>query len=279
MNRNYIFALLPCLALLLQGCAMKQYQTVNETKEVGREKYLTDYGSQKIKSLSGAQISADGKLTLNGFTFTQMTEYEAPKMDQITKQYRPPDPVGALMNTAFTAGLNILLAPKRTGSQLVGDTIDERVTNSYVDKTRGVATGGMVWQKSQSNFSTQITVDGILERTLNFDYSGTAIDLSKYFQESSYENLIQVKVACTSCSDITQIQATDYGHYAPTKVVEFDLGTYKQNIRSQKLLAEKEDQKRISDQKSAAMAGQQKCVRMGLSVGTEDFNLCVSSQK
>lgn len=258
---------------------MKQYQTVTETKEVGREKYLIDEGGQKIKTLSSAAISNEGILTLNGFTFAQMTEYEAPKMNVITKQYRPPDPVGALMNTAVTVGLNVLLAPKRTGSQLVGDTTDERVTSTYLEKSKAVATGNEVWEKDEPIFSAQIAIDGILDRTLNLDYVGVGVDLSKYFHESPYDNLIQVKITCTSCGDVAQIQTPDYKLFATNKVIDFDLGSFKRRLRVQKLQTERDEQKRIADQRNATLVIQQKCLRMGLSVGSEDFNLCISSQK
>ena len=104
--------------LILQGCALKQYETVYETKEVGREKYLNDDGGRKIQSLSAANINPNGILTLTGFTFTELTEYEGPKMNDITRVSRPADPIGALTNTALTFGLNVLLAPKRTGGAI-----------------------------------------------------------------------------------------------------------------------------------------------------------------
>jgi len=271
--------LIVLLSIFLQGCALKQYETVYEKKEVGREKYLTDDGGQKIQTLSAANITPDGRLFLAGFTFIELTEFEGPKMNDITKQSRPADPIGALTNTALTLGLNVLLAPKRTGGQLVGDTINERVTSSYVDKTRAVPTGAKVWQKNQSNFSTQILVEGILDRVLSFNYSGSPIDLSKYFQESLLNGVVPIKVICQTCAEITRSQAQDFRLYQSSKIVEFDLGAYKQKINQQKLQTEKEEQKRVTDQKSSAIAGQQKCLRMGLAVGTDDYNLCIASQK
>jgi len=258
---------------------MKQYETIYETKEVGREKYLTNDGGQKIQSLSAANINPDGRLTITGFTFTELSEYEGPKMNDITKQSRPADPIGALTNTALTLGLNVLLAPKRTGGQLVGDTINERVTNSYVDKARAAPTGAKVWQKDQSNFISQILVEGILDRALSFNYSGSPIDLSKYFQESSLNGIIPIKVTCQTCGQIARAQTQDFILFQPSKLVEFDLGAFNQKIKQQKLQAEKEEQKRVADLKSSATAGQQKCLRMGLTAGTEDYNLCIASQK
>jgi hypothetical protein len=271
--------LIVLLTLFLQGCALKQYETVYETKEVGREKYLNDDGGRKIQSLSAANINPNGVLTITGFTFTELTEYEGPKMNDITRVSRPADPIGALTNTALTLGLNVLLAPKRTGGQLVGDTASETVTKSYVDKSRGVSTGAKTWQKDQSNFSTQILVDGILDRVISFNYSGSPIDLSKYFQESSLNGIIPIKVTCQTCGQISRTQTQDFILFQPSKTVEFDLGAFKQNIQQKKLQAEKEEQKRVADLKSSATAGQQKCLRMGLKVGTEDYNLCIASQK
>jgi len=275
------YSTLICLStlLVLQGCALKPYQTVNETKEVGKAKYLMDEGGQKTLSLSAANIDLDGKLTLTGFTFSELTQYEGPQMEQITKESRPPDPIGALTNTALTFGLNVLLEPRRTGGQLVGDTRNERVTNSYIDKTRGVQTGVKVWQKQQTNLSTQLLVEGILDRAISLNYSGGPIDLSRYFQESPYDKLIQVKVTCQTCGEITRVQAQDFGSYGSTKIVEFDLGAYKQKIKPPKIQVEKEEQKRFGDQKSAMPAGQQKCLRMGLAIGTDDYKLCIASQK
>jgi hypothetical protein len=275
------YSTLICLStlLVLQGCALKPYQTVNETKEVGKAKYLMDEGGQKTLSLSAANIDLDGKLTLTGFTFSELTQYEGPQMEQITKESRPPDPIGALTNTALTFGLNVLLEPRRTGGQLVGDTRNERVTNSYIDKTRGAQTGVKVWQKQQVNLSTQILVEGILDRAISLNYSGGPIDLSRYFQESPYDKLVQVKVTCQTCGEITRIQAQDFRLYGSSKVVEFDLGAYKHKIKNQKMQAEKEEQKKIGDQKPAAASGQQKCLRMGLAIGTDDYKLCIASQK
>jgi len=265
------------ILLLLQGCALKPYETVYETKEVGKEKYLTNEGGQKIQSLSAVNIDPDGRLTLAGFTFTELAEYEGPKMNNITKLSRPADPIGALTNTALSLGLNILLAPKRAGGQLVGDTMNEQVTSSYVDKSKAAPTGAKVWQKDQSNFSAQILVEGILERVISFNYSGSPIDLSKYFQESSFNGMVPIKVICQSCAQITRTQTQDFILYQSSKIVEFDLGAYKQKIKLQKLQAERDDQKRVADQKNSVLAGQQKCLRMGLAVGTEDYNLCIAS--
>lgn len=279
MRFNHSLAISVFLLFIMQGCALKQYETVYETKEVGREKYLKDEGGTKIQSLSAANISPEGRLTITGFTFSELSEYEGPKMNDITKQTRPADPIGALTNTALTLGLNVLLAPKRTGGQLVGDTMNERVTNSYIDKSRGVPTGTKVWQKDQSNFSTQILVEGILDRPINFNYSGDPVDLSKYFQESLLNGIVPVKVTCQTCEQISRTQTQDFILFQPSKTVEFDLSAFKQNINQKKLQAEKEEQKRAADLKSSANAGQQKCIRMGLTVGTEDYNLCIASQK
>lgn len=279
MKFNFSLLIFVFLVCVLQGCALKKYETINETKEVGRDKYLTYSGGQKIQSLSAVNINPDGKLTITGFIFTELAEYEGPKMNDITKQSRPADPIGALTNTALTLGLNILLEPKRTGGQLVGDTVNERVTNSYIDKSRAAPTGAKVWQKNQANFSTQIFVEGILDRAIDFNYSGSPIDLSKYFQESSLNGIISIKVTCQTCRQISRVQSQDFILYQPSKTVEFDLGAFKQKIKQQKLFAEKEEQKRVADQKNIVTAAQQKCLRLGMMAGTEDYNLCIASQK
>jgi len=258
---------------LLHGCAAPQYKTTYQTREVGLDKYYAS--SSEIKSIRSVNLSSSGILTIDAYLTRYQIEYEGPKMEQVTKVRRPADPVGALVNTAATVGLNLLLAPKQTGSQAIGDTQSEYVSNIYIDKSRARATGKANWETQSTIFTGSVIIYGIKNQPVEMYLNSNNTDISSHLGGSSFVSPLKIKVVCKFCEDLKSQQNLNFSLFTRQKDIDFDLDEFKSLQRKAKARTAQTDvqTKSFSSGNSAA----QRCLSIGLKEGSEDFINCIKT--
>jgi len=265
--------------LTLFGCATKPYQTTYSTEEVGKERYFEAVTPKnQTLSLQSPVISNEGLLKLNVVSITKQGEFEAPKMNRISKDRRPADPLGALGTTIFSAGLALLFAPVKTGSQLIGDTRSETVTSSYLDKSRATATGNSRWWIEPTRYSGQVSIEGIQESPLILQASGGEVDLSEHFKRYRLGNNLNIKISCWECQDAIPQQSNNYTYLTKVKTISYDLTSFRGVQEEKRILAIKDEQKKLGEKKAFTSTAQQKCARLGLTPGSSDYQLCIATQ-
>jgi hypothetical protein len=271
MNKK-IFSSLTIL-FLLNGCAAPQYKTTYETKKVGTDKYIET--TNIVSSLRTVSMFSSGVLTFDSYQTGYEIEYEGPKMQETLKERRPADPLGAMVNTAATIGLNLLLAPKQTGSQAIGDTRSEYVTRTFIDKTKATATGKAGWNTKSVIFTGSILIYGIKNQPIDLYITKNNVDISSYLKESSYASPLKIKVVCKYCEDLKQEQNSNFSSFTREKDIVFDLNSF--NALQEEI---KEKNAQIDAQikaKSTSNSATQRCLSIGLREGSQDFIKCIKT--
>ena len=259
--------------LLLHGCAAPQYKTTYQTREVGLDKYSVS--SSEIKSIRSVGISQGGILSIDAFLTRYQIEYEGPKMEQITKVRRPADPVGALVNTAATVGLNLLFAPEKTGSQAIGDTQSEYVSNTYIDKSRARTTGKANWETVATIFTGSVLIYGVKNQPIEIYLNNNNIDISSHLEGSSYGSPLKIKVVCKFCEDLKAQQNSNFSLFTRQKEIDFDLNAF--NLLQKESRARNSQIEAQRESKSTSNSATQRCLSIGLRDGSEDFIKCIKT--
>lgn len=266
--------------ILVQGCSLTKWKYESETKEIGRANY-SELNPQifTTKSLLDVSINSSGTMRATAYKFTNYKILQAPQIQVISRERKAPDPVGALITTGLTVGMNILIEPKKTGNQVIGETRNERVVNTYIDKSKGVDTNKTEWRTEYINSSIgPVIIDGLYSKPIELDLTKDWYDLTPYLRESPYSGTVSIKLTCIECINASSQQSSNYSMYTRSKVINFDLDSFRSFLKDQ----EKKEvipRKRLAENSDVNSASQQKCLRLGLQAGTEDFDLCVSSQK
>lgn len=252
--------------IFLFGCAAPQYKTTYETRERGTDKYVETSGH--VSSISSVSIYKSGILTIDSSITSYETEYEGPKMEEVAIVRRPADPVGALVNTAATVGLNLLFEPKKTGSQAIGDTQGVYVNRTYVDKSRAKPTGRNKWNTKPISFTGSILLLGLKDQPIELYVTGGSIDISTYLKESNQSGVVRLKVICKYCQDLRPDQTTFFSSFTREKNIDFNIDEFK---AFQKTI-EKNSPKTPSQ---SSISATQRCLNIGLKEGSQDFIKCV----
>jgi len=260
------------ISLTLIGCAAPPYKTTYQTRENGVDKYYDP--KQSIDSILSVNLSPSGILTLDGYRTSFLIEYEGPKMEQITTVRRPADPVGALVNTAATVGLNLLLAPKKTGSQAIGDTSSEYVSRTYIDKSRSKATGRTKWETKAEKFNGSVVIYGVTDQPLDVYVSNNYLDISNYLRATTQQNPLNITVVCKYCEDLKIGQNSNFALYTRQKVISYDTTILKKERFTNTRAVKEEPQRAI---KPTGNANVQKCIDLGLKEGSENYIKCVKT--
>ena len=271
MNKTVFSTLI--ILFLLSGCAAPQYKTTYETKKVGTDKYSET--TNLVSSLRSISLFPSGILTFDTYQTGYEVEYEGPKMQEISKVRRPADPLGAIVNTAATVGLNLLLAPKQTGSQAIGDTRSEYVTRTFIDKTKATATGKAGWNTKSVIFTGNILIYGIKNEPIDLYVTKNNVDISSYLMESSYASPLKIKVVCKDCEDLKREQNSNFSFFTREKEINFDLNGF--NVLQREI---KERNSQIDAQrkpKSTSNSATQRCLGIGLREGSQDFIKCIKT--
>lgn len=258
---------------LLHGCAAPQYKTTYQTREVGVDKYYES--STEIRSIRSASISSSGILTIDAFLTRYQMEYEGPKMEQVTKVRRPADPVGALVNTAATVGLNLLLAPKQTGSQAIGDTQSEYVSNTYVDKSRARVTGKTRWDTQALFFTGAVIIYDLKSQPFELYLNSNSIDISSHLEGTSLVSPLKIKVVCKFCEDLKPQQNSNFSLFTRQKEIDFDLNAF--NLLQKESKARNAQIEAQRKSKPTSNSATQRCLSIGLRDGSEDFIKCIKT--
>ena len=130
------------LILTLGGCAFPKYQTVVREKDTGYQKtYDPKLPLKTYKAINYVKVDEFGVMTVNPKVITEYDELEAPKVEKTASEKKPPDPVGTILVTGLTLGLNLLVATSDTFKMLTGDSKNERVIGTDIDMTRAKNTG------------------------------------------------------------------------------------------------------------------------------------------
>ena len=199
-------------------------------------------------------------------------------MEYISKETKAPDPIGVILTTGLTVGMNLLLAPKQTGKQAIGESRNERVINTYVDKSRGVDTGSTRWLSEKINAIGPVQIEGINGTPIELNISNSSYDLAPFLLQSPFSGTIKINLICLQCSDATREHLYNPTNYTREKYFMFDLDAFKLAQASKGY--EKTQITKLPKAKPAQQGPDaEKCKRLGLDPGTDDFNLCLSSQK
>jgi hypothetical protein len=278
-NKNSYLLSLFVVTIFTQGCSLTKWQYESETKEVGKANY-SEINPQisTTKSLSDASINASGSIRFTTYKFTNYKVFQGPQMQVISRERKAPDPVGALVTTGLTVGMNLLLEPKKTGNQVIGETRNERVVRTYIDKSKGVDTSKTEWLSEYINSIGPVVIDGLYANSIEINLTKDWYDLTPFLRESPYSGVVSIKLTCLECVNASPQQSSSHSIYTRSKVINFDLDSFRSYLKDR----DKKDvipKRKTLDDSGAISASQQKCLRLGLKFGTEDFDLCISSQK
>lgn len=260
--------LLLLVPIFLFGCAAPQYKTTYETRERGTDKYVETSGH--VSSISSVSVYKSGILTIDSSITSYETEYEGPKMEDVAIVRRPADPVGALVNTAATVGLNLLFEPKKTGSQAIGDTQGVYVNRTYVDKSRAKPTGRNRWNTKPISFTGSILLFGLKDQPIELYVTGGSIDISAHLKESNQSGQVKLKIICKHCQDLRPDQTTFFSSFTREKNIEFNIDEFKALQKS----IEKSSQIKPKQSNSTAS---QRCLNIGLREGSDDYIKCLKT--
>ena len=264
----------------MQGCSLTKWQYESETKEVGKANYSeVNPHIFTTKSLSDVSLSSSGTMRVAAYKFTNYKILQGPQMQVISRERKAADPVGALITTGLTVGMNVLLEPKKTGNQVIGETRNERIVSTYIDKSKGIDTNKTEWRTEYLNSSIgAVVIDGLYSSPIELNLTKDWYDLTPYLRESPYSGVVSIKLTCIECINANPQQSSNSTMYTKSKVINFDLDSFRSYLK-EKTNQEAIPRKKAVDNSGVVTAFQQKCLRLGLQTGTEDFDLCVSSQK
>jgi len=279
-NKNLNLLFLTIAVILMQGCSLTKWQYESETKEVGKANY-SEVNPQifTTKSLLDLSLNTSGTMKVTAYKFTNYKIFEGPQMQVISRERKAADPVGALITTGLTVGMNILLEPKKTGNQVIGETRNERVVNTYINKSKGVDTNKTEWRTEYINsLIGPVVIDGLYSNPIELNLTKDWYDLTPYLRQSPYSGIVSIKLTCIECINASSQQSSNSSMYTRSKVVNFDLDSFRSYLKDQEK-KEVVPRKNVTDNSGVVTESQKKCIRLGLQAGTEDFDLCVSSQK
>jgi len=192
------------LIVSIGGCAFPKYETVIREKDTGYEKtYDPKYPLRSYKAINFIKVDAFGVMTVNPKVITEYDELEAPKVEKTAHEKKAPDPVGALLVTGLTLGLNLLVATSDTYKILTGDSKNERVIGTDIDMTRAKKTGVRIFKSTFDKATGPIRIDGLIDGPLTlFGEKDNKYDLSSYIRAySGYEVIKPIFITCMECNE------------------------------------------------------------------------------
>jgi len=192
------------LILTLGGCAFPKYQTVVREKDTGYQKtYDPKLPLKTYKAINYVKVDEFGVMTVNPKVITEYDELEAPKVEKTASEKKSPDPVGTILVTGLTLGLNLLVATSDTFKMLTGDSKNERVIGTDIDMTRAKKTGVKVSKTTFDKPAGPIRIDGLIDGPLTlFGEKDNKYDLSAYIRaDTGYEVIKPIFITCMECND------------------------------------------------------------------------------
>ena len=216
-----------CLIVTLGGCAFPKYQTVMREKDTGYEKtYDPKFPLRSYKAINYVKIDEYGVMTVNPKVITEYDELEVPKVEKTAVEKKAPDPVGAILVTGLTLGLNLLVATSDTFKMLTGDSKNERVIGSDIDMTRAKKTGVKISKTTFDKPAGPIRIEGLIDGPLTlFGEKDNKYDLSSYIKvDTGYEVIKPIFITCMECNDIIP------GQTGITNTIRYDINI--QDIKS-----------------------------------------------
>ena len=209
------------------GCAFPKYETVMREKDTGYEKtYDPKYPLKSYKAINFVKVDEFGMMTVNPKVITEYDELEAPKVEKTAREKKAPDPVGAILVTGLTLGLNLIVATSDTFKMLTGDSKNERVIGTDIDMTRAKKTGIKVSKSTFDKPAGPIRIDGLIDGPLTlFGEKDNKYDLSSYIKaDTGYEVIKPIFITCMECNDIIP------GQTGITNTIRYDINI--QDIKS-----------------------------------------------
>jgi hypothetical protein len=193
------------LIVTLGGCAFPKYQTVVREKDTGYQKtYDPKLPLKTYKAINYVKVDEFGVMTVNPKVITEYDELEAPKVEKTASEKKSPDPVGTILVTGLTLGLNLLVATSDTFKMLTGDSKNERVIGTDIDMTRAKKTGVKVSKTTFDKPAGPIRIDGLIDGPLTlFGEKDNKYDLSAYIRaDTGYEVIKPIFITCMECNDL-----------------------------------------------------------------------------
>lgn len=165
----------------ISGCAFTKWETRTETREKGEITYVSESTAQgKVLAIQSAELSPNGLLEISAHKFVYGSEYQAPLMETVTLSRKDPDPVGALLTTVVSFGAMVLKEGKELGRQTIGETKNERVTGTYIEKSRGKMTGRERWDSlADGTYEVTISSTRLDSFSHTFKLGSSSLNLSE----------------------------------------------------------------------------------------------------
>jgi hypothetical protein len=192
------------IAVFCSSCAFPKWETKIEEKDSGTQKtFNKDLPLKSHKVIHFAGVNDAGIMTVTTKTISLFDEIEAPIVRRVAKEKRAPDPIGAVLVTGLTFGLNLLFATSETWKILTGDSKNERDIGASVDVSRGKKTGKQIWAENVGGQSGPVVVQGLLDAPLTiFGSNSNQYDLTPFIKAYQGEEAsIPIFITCLECAD------------------------------------------------------------------------------
>ncbi|MEI7532486.1 MAG: hypothetical protein WCK52_11215 [Betaproteobacteria bacterium] len=186
----------------LTACAFPQYKTVYSEQDNGYQKtFDKDKPLKSLKAIDFISIDDNGVLTVKPKVLTEYDELEVPVVNRVAKDKKSPDPIGAILATGLTVGLNLLFATGETFKMLTGDSKNERIIDTSLDFKRARKTGVKIWNTTYTAKTGRIKIEGLIEGPLILFSSNNEYKLAQYIKVAGgNEALAPIFVTCLECS-------------------------------------------------------------------------------
>jgi hypothetical protein len=285
-------AILLFICLLSFGCSTTKWQVVEEEKPGGfLEYYKPEPNSKRIVGFDYAYIDRYGEIFLTPKSYIYSRLYKAPRVNIWQKSVKPADPIGAVMTTGLTVGMNILFEPKKTGNQLIGESCCERFVRSYINYNKEEALESFGWEPYPSN------LDAVAERfiirglhsydvTISFNNGPTnrliGKDISDLILASPFNGNLTLEVFCANCNFPANLSKQAlFLNVSNSANISINVDDLKASIRSlrEDIQKEKKRQAEIASRKNQAnpINPTNQCLNIGLKQGSEDFIKCIKT--
>ena len=204
MRSVYRFFVYVLIAVFCSSCAFPKWEKKIEEKDAGTQKtFNRQLPLKSYKVIHNAVVNDAGIMTFTTKTISLFDELEAPIVRRIEKDKRAADPIGAVLVTGLTFGLNLLFATSETWKILTGDSKNERDMGTAVDVSRGKKTGKQIWAENVGGVSGPVVVQGLLDAPLTiFGANTNQYDLTPFIKAyQGDEAFIPIFITCLECAD------------------------------------------------------------------------------
>lgn len=276
-----------CRDVWLSNDTKVSYETIYEKSSESHSFYI-DTPLRHFEGIKNILVK-DGKLHIHFFGKAEVEEYSAPIYRTIHQEHFEARPTGTLIWSAVGLGLPLLLSPSNTVKRAFGCT-DETVKNKYANVTYKNKTGNKQW--TDFHKTQQLTISGLdnqIEVTVvpNTLTGVAVVDLSDLIAKTNLLDISNLIIDCTTCVVELDKEQTIISLASKKIAINHDFRPYKNAIQvhnqTQVTNTESPSSNKFDETNRSPVATNkiashaEKCKRLGLTPGSEDFVLCLKS--